>query len=40
MFKHLTERHPTIDMTDKKAEELFSMKVHKRYNSAMDGQLG
>ena len=40
IFKHLMERHPTVDLTDKKAEDLFSMKVHKRYTSAMDCQLG
>ena len=43
MKKHLTERHPELDMTDpsnKIAEKFFRMKINKRYTTAMDHQLG
>ena len=43
MVKHLKERHPTIDLSNpdnRIAEKYFTMKLHKKFRSAMDRQLG
>ena len=43
MEKHLRDKHPAVDIEDpqeRKAENLFSFKVHKKYKNAMDRQLG
>ena len=39
--KHLTGRHPDVDISEKekrRAEKYFTMEIHRRYNSAMEGQ--
>ena len=43
MAKHLVEHHPEMNLEDpsrREAKDYFSMSLHKKYNSAMERQLG
>ena len=43
MEKHLVEKHPDLSLEDpdnRKAETNFHFRIHKRYKSVMDRQLG